>query len=55
MNPKRLLPQVRCDGEQSDELHHVWNANIQVYCALKIWRQLKREKHRSHAARWSAW
>ena len=42
-------PALRCARAHSDELlsahiHRIWHANMQVYGAEKVWRQLKREQ-----------
>jgi putative transposase len=41
-------PELRCVRAKMDEtllpqIHQVWQANMQVYCADKIWHQLTRQ------------
>ena len=50
-------PHLRCARAQRDddacfrEIQRVWQANMQVYGADKVWRQMKREGIRWPAAR----
>jgi hypothetical protein len=52
-------PALRCARVQRDdvlmpEIERVWQANLRVYGADKVWRQMKREAPRSRAAPSSA-
>ena len=42
-DPARVPLRVRRDALVRDEIERVWNENLQVYGANKIWRQLARE------------
>lgn len=52
---QRRNPALRCARAKSDEvvapqIERVWQANMQVYGAEKVWRQLRREGIRPPAA-----
>lgn len=42
-NPERRSPRVQRDEALIPEIERVWQANLQVYGADKVWRQLNRE------------
>ena len=42
-NPARRCARARRDDELMPEIQRVWQANLQVYGADKVWRQLNRE------------
>ena len=42
-NPERLPPRVQRDQALSGEVRRVWEENLQVHGARKVWRQLNRE------------
>ena len=42
-DPGRLPPRVRRDAWLRDEIQRVWDENLQVYGARKVWIQLNRE------------
>lgn len=42
-NPQRRCARVRCDEALVPQIERVWRANLQVYGADKVWRQLARE------------
>lgn len=42
-DPEKASPRCRNDQWLCQEIERVWKANFQVYCARKVWRQLKRE------------
>jgi putative transposase len=42
-DPSRLPPRVRRDAWLRDEIQRVWDENLQVYGARKVWKQLNRE------------
>jgi len=42
-DPSRLPPRVRRDAWLRDEIRRVWDENLQVYGARKVWIQLNRE------------
>jgi hypothetical protein len=42
-DPALLSTQARRDAFLMPHIHHVWQANFQVYGADKVWRQLQRE------------
>ena len=42
-DPSRLPPRTQGDAELKPEIERVWNENLQVYGARKVWLQLKRE------------
>ena len=42
-DPGRLPPRLQRDGLLQPEIERVWNENLQVYGARKVWLQLKRE------------
>ena len=42
-HPERRSTRVRRDEALAVEIERVWNANLQVYGADKVWRQLNRE------------
>ena len=44
-DPERLPPRLQRDLELKPEVARVWNENLQVYGARKVWRQLNREGH----------
>ena len=35
----------RRDRAKLPHIERVWNANLQIYCATKVWRQLDRDGH----------
>ena len=43
-DPGRLPLRVRRDRELSDEIQRVWDENLCVYGARKVWRQMNREQ-----------
>ena len=43
-DPGRLPPRLQRDALLQSEIERVWNENLQVYAARKIWLQLKREE-----------
>lgn len=45
-DPGRLPPRMRRDQMLREEIQRVWDENLQVYGAYKVWRQLNREGHR---------
>ena len=42
-DPSRLPPRVQRDAELSGSIRRVWDENLQIYGARKVWRQLRRE------------
>jgi transposase InsO family protein len=42
-DPQRRCARVRCDEALVPQIERVWRANLQVYGADKVWRQLARE------------
>jgi putative transposase len=44
IDPSRVPPRVRRDGELRGSIRRVWDDNFQVYGARKVWRQLNREQ-----------
>ena len=53
-NPALRCARVQRDDVLSVDIERVWQANLQVYGADKVWRQLRREGTEGPAARWSA-
>ena len=49
----RLPGRVRRDRQLCEHILRVWHENFCAYGARKMWKQLNRERHRVHAARWS--
>lgn len=43
-DPARCTARERRDAQLIPEIHRVWRANLQVYGADKVWRQLARER-----------
>jgi putative transposase len=43
-DPARCTARERRDAQLMPEIHRVWRANLQVYGADKVWRQLARER-----------
>jgi transposase InsO family protein len=43
-DPARLPKRVKRDAELRTEIDRVWKANLSVYGAKKVWRQLRREE-----------
>lgn len=43
-DPKRRPERMRKDEALCGEIRRVWNENLQVYGARKVWKQLKRER-----------
>jgi putative transposase len=43
IDPTRVPPRVRRDGELKVDIQRVWDENFEVYGARKVWRQLNRE------------
>ena len=44
IDPERIPPRVRRDGELKVDIQRVWDENFQVYGVRKVWRQLNREE-----------
>ena len=42
-DPRRVPPRAHRDRALRPEIVRVWEKNISVYCAKKVWKQLKRE------------
>ena len=42
--PERLPPRMQSDRVLSGELRRIWDKNVRVYGARKVWRQLNREQ-----------
>jgi hypothetical protein len=43
-NPALLPPRAQRDGVLTPQVQRVWDSNLQVYGADKVWRQLRREQ-----------
>ena len=44
-DPDRLPPRIRRDRVMRDEIQRVWDENLKVYGARKVWLELIREGH----------
>lgn len=44
-NPQLLCARVQRDAVLMPKIHKVWEKNMKVYGADKVWRQLRRDKH----------